>query len=432
MRIIVVGGGFAGVSAAVALSEAGHQVFLHEARASLGGRVHSVPPPLGFPVALDNGPHLFSGAYHETFSLLKKLGRENLFHWVDPLKLDWYLLGGKVVSLKATRLPAPFHLAWGLLNSHAFSFREKIEISRTLIVLRRAKPNHQTVAQFLDERKISGNALELFWKPFTRAVANMPPENAPLNALTSTLPRMFLGNRRDSAFAVSRAPSGDLFGDSVECFLKQRQGRLVLRSSIEDVQVQSGRILSAQTTSGETLHADGWVFAVPPSSLSHLLPKETWVPTPESLGTSPIVTAHFYLDQPVLKSHFICLAGSRFEWVFNRNLNWDLMIPGQVLSVLASADKDLANRPEKELLEIAWKEFSERCPRAAQAKRFAERVTKEMSATFAWTPASEALRPPAHTPLSNLALAGDWTATGLPATIESAVQSGLRAASLFH
>jgi uncharacterized protein with NAD-binding domain and iron-sulfur cluster len=130
--------------------------------------------------------------------------------------------------------------------------------------------------------------------------------------------------------------------------------------------------------------------------------------------------------------HFACLAGSRFEWVFNRNLNWDLAIKGQLLSGRASADKSLADHPENELLEIAWKELIERCPRAAKANRLAERVTKEMSATFAWTPASSILRPTAQTPIPNLALAGDWTATGLPATIEGAVQSGLRAASLFR
>jgi len=432
MRIIIVGGGFAGVSAAVALAEAGHQVSLHEARASLSGRVHHVPPPPGFPAPLDNGPHLFSGAYHETFSLFKKLGRENLFHWVDPLKLDWFLPGGKTVSLKAARLPAPFHLAWGLLSSNAFSFHEKSELSSTLFALRRAKPSRQTVAQFLSERKTSGNTLKLFWEPFTRAVANMPPENAPLDALTSTLPRMFLGNRRDSAFAVARVPSGDLFGDSVELFLKQHQGCLVLRSTVESIHIQSGLILSAQTATGEKLQADGWVLAVTPAHLAQLLPNEHWVPSPESLGASPIITAHFHLDRNVMAPHFACLSGSRFEWVFNRNLNWDLAIKGQLLSVLASADKSLAILPEKELLEIAWKELIERCPRAAQANRLAQRVTKEMSATFAWTPASAVLRPTAQTPIANLALAGDWTATGLPATIEGAVQSGLRAASLFR
>jgi squalene-associated FAD-dependent desaturase len=380
---------------------------------------------------LDNGPHLFSGAYHETFSLLKKLGRENLFHWVDPLKLDWYLPGGKIVSLKTAPLPAPFHLIWGLLTSNAFTLREKSAISKTLFALRRTKPNRQTVAQFLGERKISGNAVKLFWEPFTRAVANMPPETTPLDALTSTLPRMFLRSRRDSAFAVARVPSSDLFGDSVGRFLEQHQGRLILRSSVESIQTQGERVLSAQTASGEKLHADGWVFALPPVHLAQLLPEESWVPSPESMGASPIITAHFYLDQNVMAPHFACLANSRFEWVFNRNLNWDLPIKGQLLSVLASADKNLASRPEKELLEIAWKELKERCPRVAEAKCLAERVTKEMSATFAWTLASEALRPQAQTPLVNLALAGDWTATGLPATIESAVLSGQSCARLF-
>jgi squalene-associated FAD-dependent desaturase len=428
MRVVVVGGGFAGISAAVTLAEQGHGVELHETRATLGGRVHHGPPPAGFPVPLDNGPHLFSGAYHETFSLLRRLGRDNPFHWIDPLRLDWFLPGGDMVSLKAAALPAPLHLACGLLTSNAFTFREKADLFGTLLALRRAEGKDLTIAQYLSERKCTHKTLQLFWDPFTRAVANMQPEDAPLEALTSTLPKMFFGSRRDSAFAVARVPLGDLIGESVGNFLERHGGHLALRSSVESVQVQDGKVHFAQTTSGAKLHADAWVFAVPPTRLAQLFPDEPWIPSGETLGSSPIVTAHFYLDRSVMDLHLACLPGAKFEWVFNRNRNWDLTLKGQILSLLSSADPDLAGRPEPELLDLAWRELVERCPRAAAAERLAGRVTKEMSATFAWTPASGSLRLPARTPLSNLALAGDWTATGLPATIEGAVLSGRLAA----
>jgi predicted NAD/FAD-dependent oxidoreductase len=185
---------------------------------------------------------------------------------------------------------------------------------------------------------------------------------------------------------------------------------------------------SAQTGSGAKLHADAWVFAVPPTRLAQLLPEEPWVPASEALGSSPIVTAHFHLDRKVMEPHLACLAEARFEWVFNRNQNWDLPMEGQVLSLLSSADKDLAARPEGELLDIAWKELVDHCPQAGKAVRLADRVTKELHATFAWTLGSDPLRLPTRTPVANLALAGDWTDTGLPATIEGAVLSGRRAA----
>jgi zeta-carotene desaturase len=433
MRVIVVGGGFAGVSAAVTLADRGHAVELHEIHSALGGRAHHVPPPPGFPVPLDSGPHLFSGAYHETLDLLQKLGRENVFHWIDPLELNWLLPGGTSVSLNAVPLPAPFHLAWGLLLSDAFTFRHKCGLLSDLWSLRSIEPHGKTVAQYLDENMVAAQVRKRFWEPLTRAIINMPPELAPLEGLTSTVPRMFFGNRKDASFAVARMPLSDIFGDSVSRFLEKHQSRVFLRSIVESVQTHDGRVQSAQTNTGEKLHADAWVFAVPPARLAQLLPEVTWANHTEALGSSPIVSAHFFLDHPIWEGHFACLDGARFEWLFNRNQNWDLPIQGQVLSLLASADKDLAAKNEKDLLEIAWKELTDRCPEASGAKVLAERVTKEMNATFAWTLVNGSHRPVARTPLSNLALAGDWTATGLPATIEGAVISGrLAAESLWN
>jgi len=430
MRVIVVGGGFAGVSAAIALTDAGHTVELHEVPSSLGGRAHHFPPPPGFPVPLDNAPHLFSGAYHATFALLERLGRENLFHRVDPLEIDWLLPGGSSVSLKAAPLPGPFHLLGGLLASDAFSLRAKMDLARHLLSFRDLTPGGHTVAQYLDETHADRETRKRFWEPLTRAVVNMPPEEAPLEGLTSTVPRMFLGPRHDTAFVIPRLPLSDLFGDSVSRALEQKGGRVHLKSTVESLHAHDGRVQTAQTTQGERLHADAWVLAVPPHRLTSLLPEEPWANLQGSLGTSPIVAAHFYLERPILEGHFACLDGAKFEWVFNRNRNWDLPLPGQVLSLISSSDRDLASQDLDALSDLAWRELFERLPEASGVRVLAKRANKELSATFAWTLANSAHRPTPRTPLANLFLAGDWTDTGLPATIEGAVLSGRKAADL--
>jgi zeta-carotene desaturase len=428
LRVIVVGGGFAGVAAAVALSEAGHRVELHEARSSLGGRSYHVPAPDGFPVPLDNGPHLFLGCYHQTFALLDKLGRDRLFHWIDPMELTWLLPGGKRVSLRAGSLPAPFHLIWGLLGSDAFPFAEKISLMKSIGRLHRLSLPGQTVAQFLSESQAGPVSRARFWGPFTRAVVNMMPEEAPLEALASALRLSFFIARRNGAFVVAKIPLGDLWGGSVGTFLAVHGGRLRLGSRVESVEIKGNRVVSACNAGGEKLEADAWVSAVPPAALLRLFPGEPWVKPLEKLGHSPMVCVHLHLDRPVLQGHLACLEGARFEFLFNRNANWDLRIPGQVLSFVGSADRDLVAKNEGELLDLARSELVARCPGASEARVLAGRVTKEMSATFAWTLTSGPLRPGAGSPLPNLALAGDWTDTGLPATIEGAVRSGISAA----
>src|SRR5258708_4257716 len=153
-KVIVVGGGFAGIAAATALAESGLAVELLESRGYLGGRVYSTAPSESFPAPADNGPHLLMGCYRETLALFRRLGVPDPFHWVDPLGLNWLLKGGKKVSFQCAPLPAPFHLAWGLLTSNAFSFGEKMAMARGLSAFSK-KPfkvpsGAETVFQFLD------------------------------------------------------------------------------------------------------------------------------------------------------------------------------------------------------------------------------------------------------------------------------------------
>ena len=436
-RIVVVGGGYSGASAATAMAEQGHQVDLLESRGSLGGRVYSIPPSDAFPAPVDNGPHLFMGCYHETLRFLRRVGASDFFHWVDPLRLAWFVPGGKKLHLRCGPLPAPLHLAWGLWGSNAFSPGEKISLARALVAFSknpfRLKPGIETVAQFLEESRQGPGAQERFWIPLCHAVMNVSPEIAPMKGLGTVLNRMFFGSRRDSALAVASRPLSEIGFPQVEPYLKQRGGAVWLREGTKTFTENRGSIrLVTRSEKGYT--PDALVWAVPPSSLAALWPPGTW-PAVESLallGKSPIISVHVILSLPVTQEHFVGMPGASFEWVFNRNANWgwnsESQGPEQYLSFTASAASNLALRTEKQWVDLALGELRERYPKALLAHVLHSKVTREMAATFVWSKASDPLRLTCETPFPNVFLAGDWTATGLPATIEGACLSGHKAA----
>ncbi|HTC19602.1 MAG TPA: hydroxysqualene dehydroxylase HpnE [bacterium] len=432
-KVLVVGGGFAGVAAATALAGRGHRVELLESRGSLGGRVYSTASSDHFPAPVDNGPHLLMGCYHETLRLFQRIGVPEPFHWIDPLRLCWWVKGGASVSLRCAPLPAPFHLAWGLLSSDAFPWREKISLARALSAFSR-KPfktpaDAGTLAQFLDATRQGPLARERFWIPLCNSVMNVPAEWAPVAGLGEVLNRIFFASRRDSALAVPARPLSEMGFPQAVLYLEQKGGAVFFHEGIQSFQAQS-KDFQLTSRSGKTFTGDALVWAVPPSSLFALWPAGTWerMESLPQLGKSPIISVHLILSREVTREHLIGLSGSPFEWVFNRNANWDWKGEGQYLSFVASAAGKFSPMAEKELVEMALGELRERRPQAREARVLHSKVTREMAATFCWTRETDALRLPCRTPFPNVFLAGDWTDTGLPATIEGACLSGHRAA----
>lgn len=432
-KVLVAGGGYAGVAAATALAEAGVSVELLESRGFLGGRAYSTAPSENFPAPSDNGPHLFMGCYKETLRLFQRLQVRDPFHWIDPLKLDWLTTGGKKVSLHCPPLPAPFHLAFGLLASNAFTWKEKMSLAKALTLFSKKPfpvlPELKTVAQFLDATKQGPLSRERFWIPLTQAVMNVPVDQAPLGGFGEVLHRIFFGSRRDSALAFAQKPLSELAFPLVPDYLKSKGGLLHFHEGIQAFSYSNG-FFELTGRSGKKFTGDALLLAVPPSSLSSLWPKNTW-PLAESfgkMGKSPILSVHFLFSKEIIKGPMVGLSGARFEWAFNRNHNWNTNGDGQYLSLTASAAPDLALLNEKDLTGLALKELQDRLSPGLELTVLHSKVTREMAATFVWNQETDPLRPPCETPFPNVFLAGDWTATGLPATIEGACLSGHRAA----
>lgn len=432
MKVIVVGGGFAGISAATALAERGISVELLESRGSLGGRVYSTENP-NFPTPLDNGPHLFMGCYHETWKLFDRLNHSSSFKSIDPLRLSWLLPGGRKVSLNCAPLPAPFHLVWGLLTTNAFSWKEKISLAKGLMFFSKRPfkidPEIKTVAQFMDSTHQGPQSRERFWIPLCNAVMNVSAEIAPIQGLGAVLHRIFFNSRQDSSLVLADKPLSEIGFKEVPIYLEKHQGAVHFHEGVQSFKV-SASSFEVVSRSGKTYQGDALIWAVPPSSLSALWPADDWqgIQTLPQLGKSPILSVHLIVSKTLIKEHLAGLAGGRFEWVFNRNANWDYQCEGQYLSLVASAAEPLAKLSEKELVEMAVQELNDRLPPALAWEVLHAKVTREMAATFIWNTETDGLRLPCETPYPHVFLAGDWTATGLPATIEGACLSGHRAA----
>jgi squalene-associated FAD-dependent desaturase len=432
-KVIVVGGGYAGVSAATALAEQGFTVDLVETRSSLGGRVYSIPPGESFPAPCDNGPHLFLGCYRDTWTLFKRLEVENTFHWINPLEITWVSPGGVLARFTCARLPAPFHLAVGLIRSKAFPLKEKFSLALALQRFAR-KPfsipnNVLTVEDLLNHTRQGPLSRERFWEPLCRAVMNLQPEQSSLPEFGEALHRAFFGTRADSAVAISAKPLSELAFPKVEGFLRQRGGTVHLGDPARHLRLASGPF-EVETASRKIFTGEALVLALPPRSLEALWSTSD-LPSPvsaEKMGRSPILSVNLLLDRPIMEAHWMGLPGAHFEWVFNRNGNWGSPGPGQYLSLVSSADHELARKNDKEILVLALEELQRHIPQARAAQRLHSKVIKEMTATFALTPTASPSRPPCETVFENVFLAGDFTATGLPATIEGACYSGHRAA----
>lgn len=427
------GGGYAGLTAATDLAEQGFQVDLLESHGFLGGRAYSIPASESFPAPVDNGPHLFLGCCAETLRMLGRIGAADSFHWLDPFRLSWRLPGGKKVSLNCPSLPPPYHLAWGFLTSNAFPWGEKRSMSQALSVFSK-KPftvpaGVETLSQFLDATAQGPASRERFWVPLCNAVMNVPPEEALLAGLGEVLHGVFFGSRRDSALGIARYPLSEMVSTKARKYLENQGARVLLHEGVREFTVKDGA-WTVKTRSGTVHTGDALIFAVPPSSLASLWPAGAWDQAAyfDRMGKSPILSVHLILSKPVMDEHLTGFPGSKFEWVFNRNANWNWLGKGQYLSFIASAAEELTRLKEPELVEMAWNDLTKRCPPARKGVVLHSKVTREMAATFRWTRETGPFRPPCETPFPNVFLAGDWTDTGLPATLEGACLSGHRAA----
>jgi squalene-associated FAD-dependent desaturase len=429
--VIVIGGGVAGLSAATALAECGTAVTLFEARPSAGGRCSTFTDP-ATGERVDNGQHVLFGCYAETFRFLRRIDALDRVRTQSNLALRIIDAQGRSSLLRCPSWPAPAHLLGGLLQWNALSWRDRLSSLRLLPGLAgRAAVSDgartHTVREWLRVHGQTDRLIELLWEPLAVAALNQSIDTATAAPFREVVRRMFTMDRRDAALVLPAVPLHDLFVTPSISFLERRTQEIVAGSPARVVVTEGGGI--GVRVRGAELEASAIVAAVPwhalPDVLPDIAPLRELRAAAGGTGASPIVTVNLWLDRDVVQDEFVGLPGRQMQWIFDKGR---LLHEGAAhLSLVSSGAETLAARGNQEIVDLAWDEVRQALPAARDAAITRAVVVREKRATFSLAPGQPA-RPRSETAVPGLFLAGDWIETGLPATIESAVMSGHRAA----
>lgn len=445
----IAGGGFAGLSAAVFLDSLGFKVSLFEKKPILGGRTYAFRDKKT-DMWVDNGQHLLIGAYHETLKFLENIGVTR--HLYTQQQTDVPLISDKkrVEHFRMNRLPPPLNFLLALARMKMFSFKEKwsfIKMGRELKRLKNGSPTFpldQTVKEWLIGLGQSENVRTNFWDPLTLATLNDLPDLANARMLSMVLIKSFLGLPRDSRLIFPKSHLNDLVANPARAYLELRGHRLLTGLAVKKIHILDEKVQGFELESGELVKADYYLSAVPPQGLLRIIPQryidcEPYFGKITQLKSSPIISINLWFDKDVLPYPFVGVANAKVHWYFNKNRLYNETHPpyhymGVISGAYALVDQPLGDPPKgdvprDEIIKMALAEFHEFFPESLKATLIHSLVNKEREATLSPRVGSETCRPLQKSPFDNFFVIGDWTNTGYPATIESAVLSARMAAN---
>ena len=468
--VIVIGAGFAGLSAAVALAERGVRVLVLERRPRLGGRATSYRDP-ATGEAVDNGQHVLFGCYRETRRFLRRVGADRDVRLDPSLAVESIDVDGVRTRLDCPHLPAPFHLLAGVLEWDRVPASERWAALRMLRAIRAERARDRAEAPRAaagDEARGAARADEtvrdwlvrcgqgprlrhLLWEPLALAALNQRPEQAAAPPFARVLAELCGPGRTDAAIGIPGLPLAAFYAVPARRFVEARGGSVRTRTAAT-VRVDGTGLRGV--AAGETLlRAEAVIAAVPWYALPGLLPDHPDALAPvieaaRATPASPIVTVHLWVDRPLLSSPFVGLPGRTTQWAFETPPDHrEAGAPGEGrgvaetcgaggagehrpagarLTLVMSGADDVAHLPNPRVVARAAADLRDALPDRGWRIEHAS-VVREPRATFSLAP-GQPPRPGTETPVDGLLLAGDWIDTGLPGTIESAVVSGHRAA----
>jgi squalene-associated FAD-dependent desaturase len=473
--VIVIGAGFAGLSAAVALARSGVGVLVLEARSRLGGRATAFPDSATGEL-VDNGQHILLGCYVETFAFLREIGALDHVRLQPQLSVPMIDRAGQRSRLVCPPLPAPWHLVAGILEWDALTWADRLSALRMAAPLKiglrqiqaaarrqdlnaaeeqrgpiAASPG-ETVESWLVRYGQTERLREMLWRPLALAALNQPADCAAAPPFARVLAEMFGRDPRAAAIALPTRPLHLMYAEPARAFIEHHGGEvrtgLAARVRVSDRGVESVEAAGERWTPKAVVAAVPW-FAIGDLFEAVRMNRDRPDTTPDrnttsddgsdGLGTlariierarrmasSPIATVNLWFDRPVLDEPFVGLPGRAMQWVFDKREAFGGS--ASHLSLVSSGADRLVNMPNDRLIAAAHTELLETLPAVRPARLLRSTVVRERHATFSLAPGQPA-RPGTATGVPGLFLAGDWIDTGLPATIESAVRSGHRAAA---
>ena len=436
MTVVVVGAGLAGLAAALRLADAGRRVTLLERSGTAGGRARAFRGPHDTP--LDWGQHLLLGAYHATRALAARLGTEHRLSFVDgPIPMA--AGDGSQAAYRIGRLPAPLHLLPALAGLSQLTLPERLALGRAALGAklaahrRTAALDHRTAADWLRAHGQTDRAVRGFWAPLVLATCNAAPAEVSAALLVAVLDQGFFAARDDARPLLPEGTLDEVLVAPAVTELRRLGVDLRLREPAAELvpTPSSNTVETVVTGRGTRLAVDAVVLAVPPWSLGELAaPHPALRRLAEDaawLGASPIVCLELWFDRAWLAAPFAGLIGGAGHWIFAHEPG-PVPDAGQRISVVLSRAGDALAEDRTTLAERTVEELGRFFPKSRTARLVEHAVVKEPRATFLGRPGQAARRPGPASPIRNLFLAGDWTATGLPATLEGAVRSGDEAA----
>jgi squalene-associated FAD-dependent desaturase len=465
--VTIIGGGFAGLAAAVALADQGIKVSLFERRPLLGGRAYSVKDSTTGDT-IDNGQHLMMGCYHHTLRFLEKIGTLSKVEFQPRMEVHFADPQGNNFRLKCPNLPSPFHLLGGLIGLKSLNLSEKwamIQMMRKVRSLndREFEQLDQLSAhQWLTLLGQPEETIKNFWEPLILATLNELPTLSSAQMLAVVIREALLKEKENSRMVLSKVGLSDLYTEAAKNFVEERGGKIFIKRGLAKIVFSPSPSTGEGWGEGDSVEKiileDGtehksqfYISAIPPDSFTDLLSEEiqnhSFFNRFKNFKFSPILSINLWFDRPILKETFVGFLDSPIHWVFNKGmiLNTDHPLPnplpsrerekkmdykGHYISLVISGAHELKDESHEKLLAVALKALHQSFPHSKEATLKHHRILKELKATPSFGIGSNELRPEPITPIHNLFLAGDWTATGLPATIEGAVKSGNKAAEL--
>jgi squalene-associated FAD-dependent desaturase len=437
--VIVIGAGFAGLSAASMLAGSGARVLVLEARPQLGGRATAFTDRETGEL-VDNGQHVMFGCYRETLAFLERVGAIGNVRAQRSLELVCYDKEGGRHVLRCPRLPAPLHLLGGVLKWGPIPLRERLAAMRVagpIAAARRqvaatgivsVEPPGATVQDWLTHHRQGSVLQEWLWHPLAVAALNQPPEHASADAFVRILAEMFAPDPAAAAVLLPIRPLHEMYAEPARRYVEARGGE-VRTGALARASVRGGRV--EVDVRGERVAARTVIVAVPWFALRTLFGGTAPVELARIVAAAgrmepmPIVTVNLWYDRPVMDEAFAGLPGRHMQWVFDKRQAFGGT--ASHLSLVSSGATAIVKQGNEELAALAAREVSASLPGARGLEPLRATVIREKQATFSLAP-GQPPRPGPVTDVEDLFLAGDWTDTGLPATIESAVVSGHRAA----
>jgi squalene-associated FAD-dependent desaturase len=451
-RVAVIGGGLSGLAAGCALADSGFHVTLFERRPYLGGRASSYQHP-GTGEVVDNCQHVLLGCCTNLIRFYERLGVESKIRWYD--RLTFLEPGGRASVIAPSNLPAPFHTAPAFLRARCLNLSDKLTIAAAMAALAPATPRErgESFLTWLRSHRQTEQAIERFWKPVLVSALNEELDRMSVPYAAQVVRESFLNSAAAGRMGVPTVPLTELYsvaGDSIT----GRGGEIRFRSSVESFSTEADKV--NLLLSDEHASFDFVVFAVPFDVLSRLLPQTADAePLRQMLGrfeTSPITGIHLWFDRQITDLDHAVLLDRTIQWMFHKSKLLAVEpasgrlegrggrppdsrreagptgVNASYVELVVSSSKTLVEKPKSEIVELALNEVREFFPGARAANLVKSTVIKEIHATYSPRPGVDAYRPAAETVWPRIFLAGDWTATGWPATMEGAVRSGYMAA----